>query len=174
MQVGQDVQRGTPLFRLDDRELRSQLEVKPAALRSAQADVSRLESLPRAEQVPVTEATLAEAEATAREKRSIYERLTKLKAGRAVSEQEIDTALHAMEAADADVQRAKAELALLKAGAWAPELEIARTAVLRAQSEVDAILVDLDRLTVPRIAGWRNPPSQSSPRRVCSRRRRSP
>ena len=50
--VGQRVQAGTPLFRIDDRHLKAQFAVAEAQLTSAQAALARLEQQPRPEELP--------------------------------------------------------------------------------------------------------------------------
>src|SRR5262245_28741429 len=55
VQVGQFVEAGAPLFRLDDRALRAELKSREADLASAKASLARLRSQPRAEEVPIAE-----------------------------------------------------------------------------------------------------------------------
>src|SRR4051812_33313239 len=62
VQVGDVVKAGTPLFRIDDRELAARLQIENAAVSAARAEVARLESLPRVEDVPPAEARVAAAE----------------------------------------------------------------------------------------------------------------
>ena len=61
--VGGKVQPGTELFELDDRQLRSELNFRQAAVDAAQAELTRLENQPRAEQLEMVQASLSEAEA---------------------------------------------------------------------------------------------------------------
>ena len=62
VEVGQDVTRGTPLFRIDERQLRADLAVREAMLASAEAEWGRLEQQPRAEELPGSAAGVREAE----------------------------------------------------------------------------------------------------------------
>src|SRR5262245_14618537 len=50
--VGKHVKAGQPLFRVDDRDLRSQLQVAEAQLALAEARLARLERQPRPEELP--------------------------------------------------------------------------------------------------------------------------
>ena len=54
----------------------------------------------------------------------------------------------AAKAAAARVDQAKADLALLRAGAWQPDIEIARAEVLEAQRQVERVQTDIDRTVV--------------------------
>src|SRR5262245_12319994 len=58
VRVGQKVTAGTPLFRLDDRAVRAELEVREAALASARAGYDRVVSEPRGEDVEASAARL--------------------------------------------------------------------------------------------------------------------
>src|SRR5689334_3468165 len=61
--VGDEVEAGAPLFRLDDRDLRADLAVRKAALEAAQAKLARLKEAPRVEEIPPAEARVSAAEA---------------------------------------------------------------------------------------------------------------
>ena len=61
--VGMKLQPGTPLFRLDDRQLQADLDFRQAAVEAARAELTRLENQPRAEQLEMVQASLSEAEA---------------------------------------------------------------------------------------------------------------
>src|SRR5258707_15323948 len=49
VEVGQEVVKGAPLFRIDERQLRADLAVREASLASADAQLRRLEQQPRPE-----------------------------------------------------------------------------------------------------------------------------
>src|SRR5262249_26378991 len=63
VKVGQKVTKGEPLFRLDDRHLQAERQFREAALQAARAQLARLESMPRPEEVPASEARVREAQA---------------------------------------------------------------------------------------------------------------
>ena len=63
VKVHDKVATGDPLFKLDDRQLKADLEVRKAAVQSARAELLRLEGQPRKEQLPSFEAAVTEAEA---------------------------------------------------------------------------------------------------------------
>ena len=148
VQVGQRVRAGDPLFRLDDRQHRAELAVREAALASAQAELQRLERMPRPEEIPVREAQVAEAQAQLEDMRYQYERVQQLVKQNAASLDEQVRRRQAYLAAESRLAQARSELALLMAGAWESDKEVARAAVARAQAQVDKARTELERLIV--------------------------
>ncbi|MCE9531887.1 MAG: efflux RND transporter periplasmic adaptor subunit [Planctomycetes bacterium] len=140
--------RGTPLFRLDDRQLRSELHVRQAALISAKATLARLESMPRTEEVPPLEARVRESEALLNDARDQYVRSQQLLKNRAVGEEEVIRRRNAVAVAEAQLAKSDAELKLLKTGAWQFEKEIARANVSQAEQLVKQTMTEIERLTV--------------------------
>src|SRR5262249_51731943 len=63
VEVGQEVAKGTPLFRVDDRALQAQLKVQQANLAAAEAQLAKLQAMPRTEEVPPAEAKVRAARA---------------------------------------------------------------------------------------------------------------
>lgn len=148
VRAGDRVQSGQPLFRVDDRQLKADLKARDAALEAARAEVKRLEQMPRPEEIPVSEAKVAEAKARLAEKEDLLARGRKLMAARAIGKEEWIHHEQEFSAAAHQLAQARAADELLKAGAWGPDLDIARAAVAQAEAEVEKIKVELERLTV--------------------------
>jgi HlyD family secretion protein len=147
VKVGQHVPAGAPLFRLDDRQLRAEREYRQAALRSAQAQLAKLEAMPRAEELPASEAKAREAQANVEEEDDLFRRSRAL--GRvAVGEEEMVKRRQSLQMARQQLAKAQADLELLKAGAWKPEKEVAQAAVEMARAQLRQTEVELDRLIV--------------------------
>jgi len=146
--VGDVVEAGAPLFRVDDRERAAQLGVKAALLAQAAADLERLEALPRAEDVPVAEARVTETETLLADATKQLGLADSLEDKRALSVQEWDRRRFAVAAAEARAAAARSELAKLRAGTWGPELAVSKARVAAAQAEVDAARVEVERLIV--------------------------
>src|SRR3954470_18703797 len=146
--VGDTVKAGAELFRIDDRELKATLGVREAALLSAKAELERLKNQPRPEEIPLAEAKVREAQATLENNKIVLAKWQRVEDPRAVSPEELRQAKLGVEIADAKVKQFQADLALLKAGAWGPDKDIAKARVASAQAQVDAAKTDLDRLTV--------------------------
>ena len=154
--VGDTVRPGQALFRLDDRQLRAELTVRQAFLESAQATLDKLESTPRPEELPPLRARVAEMVAGLDDQTKQLARLRKL--GVAASEDELTRREAGVAIATAQLERAKADLALNEAGAWKLDKLVARAAVRQAQSQVNQTETELKRLTVtaPRL-NWNGP-----------------
>ena len=73
-QLGQRVVAGTPLFRVDDRHLKSQLRTLEANLKLAEAQLERIEQMPRPEEIPPSVAKVKEAEANRRRLKDLMDR----------------------------------------------------------------------------------------------------
>jgi HlyD family secretion protein len=148
VKVGDDVTPGTPLFRLDDRDLLAELAVRRAALATAKSELTRLEAEPRKEKVPVLIAQVNEAKAAVARETDALKRAEETFARKVTTEQELIARREALAAAQANLERTEADLNLLKAGAWEYDRDIARAGVGRAEAEVAKIETELDRLIV--------------------------
>jgi multidrug resistance efflux pump len=104
--------------------------------------------MPRAEDVPPAEARVAEAEAQLADAQNRVALAESVEDSRAISVEEVDRRRHEREAADARVSQARAELALLQAGAWQADVEVARAEEAAAEAQVLAMEIELERLVV--------------------------
>jgi len=148
VKVGDQVRAGQKLFSLDDRDLQAELAVRWRSLDVAQAQLEKLLRAPRPEEVPVAEARVAEAEQTLADA-SVQQRLIEsVTDRRAVREEDLQRRRIATKAAEARLRQTQADLALLRAGAWAQDISIARAQVALAEREVQRLRTDIDRLTV--------------------------
>lgn len=147
---GDEVAAGTPLFTLDDRQLKAELAAREAELALARARLARLEQAPRPEEIPAVRAQVAEAQANlddARRRLASAESAAAAGDSRAVSREDLTGRRAAAQAAEARLNRAKADLKLLEAGTWKPDLEIAKNEVRQAEARAGQVRVDLDRLS---------------------------
>lgn len=147
-QLGKPVVAGTPLFRVDDRHLQAQLRVQQASLRAAEAQFSRLEKMPRPEEVPISEAKVMAATAARRRAEDQAKRLERLKDSEAVSESDVIAAQAEFDEANQELVQAEAETALLKAGAWEEDKSVAAAAVQQAQAAVEQTKTEIERCIV--------------------------
>lgn len=146
--VGQQVEVGASLFTLDDRDLQARLAVDRTALAVAESKLGRLMALPRAEDLPPARARLAEAQSKQHDAEDMLARALAVKDARAISGEELTKRRHEAAAAAARAEQAAAELALLEAGAWKPDVEIALAERDAARAQALASEVELERLTV--------------------------
>jgi multidrug resistance efflux pump len=146
--VGMHVKAGTPLFRVDDRNLRAERAFAAASLEAARAELAKLEVMPRPEDVPVSEAKVRAARAQRALQQDQFERARRLLPSRAISEEDYRYRQLALEEARQQLARAEAEHALLQAGAWKPDKVIARAAVAKTEARLAQLDTDLERTIV--------------------------
>jgi multidrug resistance efflux pump len=146
--VGQRVKAGDPLFRVDDRHLKAQLAYQEATLAAARAQLSKLEQQPRPEELPPSAAKVGTALANVRLQEDLAERARQLRPSGAMPAEEATQRLLSLEASRQQLAQAEAEYALLKAGAWKPDIDIARAAVAQAEAQVQQTRTELDRALV--------------------------
>jgi HlyD family secretion protein len=146
--VGDRVRAGAVLFELDDREQLAELGVRRAEADAARARLARLAALPRPEDVPPAEAKVAAAQAMHDDAQRQLEMARSVQDARAVSAEVITGRQYAAAHAAADLADEQAQLQLLRAGAWEPDLAEARAGVASAEARVAQTEILLDRLKV--------------------------
>jgi multidrug resistance efflux pump len=134
------------LFELDDRQLLAELTARQASLANAKAQLTRLEMMPRPEDLPPLNAKVAECKANLDDKVAMYERV-KMN-GSVISIEELNNRKAAAAVALAQYDKAVADLKLSEAGAWKHDTLVAQSAVAQAQSLCDQTQVELKRLQV--------------------------
>jgi multidrug efflux pump subunit AcrA (membrane-fusion protein) len=147
VKAGDRVQQGQKLFSLDDRDLQGDLRVKRSALEAARARLAKLEEEPRAEDVPPAEARVREAQANLADAEVQMRLIESVTDRRAVREEDVQRRRLAYKAAQARLAEAGAKLALLKAGAWAPDIAVAKSEVAQAEAQLKLVETNIDRLT---------------------------
>ena len=148
VKAGDRVRSGQKLFSVDDRDLRADLESKRAALENARAQLAKLEAQPRPEEIPPAEAKVAEAKAQLADAAVQVRLIESVTDPRAVKKEDVLRRRLAYQAAQARVDQAEKDLALLKAGAWAPDKAIAQAQVKQAEAAVRQDEINLERLTM--------------------------
>jgi multidrug resistance efflux pump len=147
-QPGQRVRAGTPLFRLDDRQLQAELKVRETALAVAEAQHSRQEQLPRAEELPPRAARVREAQANLLAQEDQLKRARESAHRQAVAVEELVRREQSVQMAREQLAQAQAEHDLLKAGAWEADKAISYASVLQARAQLEQTRAELDRLVV--------------------------
>ena len=122
---GQQVRKGIPLVVIDDSIQRSTTEQQKSAAEAAHAMLEELKAEPRKEtldvaiaQVAAAEATLKNAQDTLRKTQTSYEMDS-----RSVSKDALDSAINAEAVAQANVEVARKQRELTKAGAWVFDIQ---------------------------------------------------
>lgn len=146
--VGMNVKKGTPLLQFDDRELQANLTIQQFAYDNALARLHKLEAEPRSEDVSAALAVLKSSEIQVAQAKSQYEMVQGLQDTRALSQEEINRRRFNYEESLAKLQQAKADYDKIKAGAWKPDLEIARLEALQAKANVERVNTDIERTII--------------------------
>jgi HlyD family secretion protein len=146
--VGDAVQRGQPLLKIDTRDLEAQLMQRKAMLAAEQSSLAQLKAQPRAEDIPPAEARLASARADLGDAQAKLDAYLSISDKRAITEEELTRRSYAVEAAKARFDEQEAALAKLKAGAWQPDVDVAVARVRAAEADLQAVEVEIDRRSI--------------------------
>lgn len=148
VKAGDRVNTGQSLFSLDDRDLKAELLTRQATVDAARSRLEKLEQSPRPEEIPAAEARVREAEAALADARVQQKLIESVSDRRAIREEDLQRRRLAALGAAARLEEAKAALALLKSGAWAPDLKIAKAEMIAAEATVKRLQTDIERLTM--------------------------
>jgi HlyD family secretion protein len=148
VKTGDRVSKGASLFTLDDRDLRAELALRKTALDVARTRLARLETAPRPEEIPAAEAKVHEAEASLADATNQQRLIESVADKRAIREEDVLKRQEATKMAAARLAEAQATLALLKAGTWTQDIQVARSEVANSEAQVRRTEADLDRLTM--------------------------
>src|SRR5713226_10335532 len=148
VKAGDRVGKGARLFSIDDRDLQAELSLRRSSLAMSQAKLDKLLRSPRPEEIPPAEAKVKEAEQQYQDADVQLKLIESVRDKRAIRDEDLQRRRIAVKTAAARVDQAKADLALLKAGAWQPDIEIARAQVAEAQRQVERVEADINRTTV--------------------------
>jgi multidrug resistance efflux pump len=148
VKAGDRVAQGAKLFSIDDRDLQAELALRKSTLAMAEAKLNKLLRSPRPEEIPPAEARVREAEEQLHDAEVQLSLIESVRDKRAIRDEDLLRRRIAVKAADARWEQAKSDLALLKAGAWQPDLEIERAEVEQARSSMVRVQADIDRTLV--------------------------
>jgi len=148
VKVGDEVEAGAPLFKLDDRDTRAELAVRRSAVASARARLERLKSAPRAEEIPPAEARVVAAEAVLGDLRNQVTLWESVADKRAVTVEDLQRRKFAVAAQEARLAESKASLLLLKAGSWKPDIQVAEAELAAAEAQAAQTETEISRLVV--------------------------
>ncbi|MDH3430199.1 MAG: HlyD family efflux transporter periplasmic adaptor subunit [Gammaproteobacteria bacterium] len=142
---GAEVSAGDVLLRQDASRAHARLAEAEAALGQAQARLDELVRGPRSEQITAARATVAGAADELAFRQSDYARVQQIYAQHLASDELLDRAKAALDAAKANNQLRRAQLQELLSGTTIEELAQAGHAVEQAVARRDLVAVDLQR-----------------------------
>ena len=148
VQPGEIVQKGAPLFRVDTRDLLARTKEAEATRAVAVANFNRLIHEPRPEDIPPLEARVKQAQMRLSDEFSQYNLFQNVSDKRAISFNEYNQRKYAARIAKFELEQAKADLDLLKAGAWIEDVKVANQQIEEADARLGFAETDLERATV--------------------------
>ncbi|MDP1880063.1 MAG: hypothetical protein Q8K60_03885 [Parachlamydiaceae bacterium] len=148
VRVGNKIKTGDVLFTLEAHDLEADLFSREVEYENAVAQLKKLESLPREEDIAIADAQFKAAETEYELAKSQFERVDGLQNSGAMSQEQVNNKKYAFEIAGAKYEQAKADLTKAKLGAWGPDLEIAKLQVKQSQALVQRVQSDLERTIV--------------------------
>ncbi len=145
---GERVKKGDALLVLEDKDLKANLKSQQLAYDAAEARVKRLESMPRQEEAAAAEAAMQSARAEIEAAKSQYDMVQDLPDPRSISQEEKNRRLFNLRQAQAKWQQAEAEWNKIKAGAWEPDIAIARLEAQQAEAAIQSTKAELQKTVV--------------------------
>ncbi len=145
---GNAVDKGDPIARLDDREYRLQRERAEAGKAAADARYAMMLKGPRGQEIDQALAAVDTANSDFAMQQTELARIRELHHQKVVSQSELDRVNMAFESSRGTRDRATAQLAMLKEGTRAEELEEARARVREAEKSVALAELQLSRCTL--------------------------
>ena len=139
------VDKGEPIARLDDREYRLQVERASAARAAADARYRLVVKGPRGQDIDQALAAVEAAESVLDTTRRDFDRAKQLYQTQVVSRAEFDRGNTAFTGAQAAVDQARAQLAILKEGARTEEIEEARARLRETENALAIAELNLSR-----------------------------
>ncbi|MEQ8848795.1 HlyD family efflux transporter periplasmic adaptor subunit [Botrimarina sp.] len=148
VEVGDRVERGGPLLRLDDRRARLAVRSAEAELASAQAELDRLLNGARSHEREEARALRQATSVRLNQAKTNLDRLVRLERQSAVSGQEADDARANVENLVAQLAAADARVAMLEAPARDDEVRLARARIAAAEANVEVARLALEKTTI--------------------------
>lgn len=145
---GQHVKKGDLLLQIDSRDYEIALQIAKAKLAKAQADLEKLLSWERDEEISRLVAMQTEAVARLEQAKRNRNRLEKLLPNHAISESEFEESETEVTAAAAAVDSATAIVEQAKAGPTSEEIAVQRALVDQAQAEIKQKEIELSKATI--------------------------
>ena len=142
---GDKVRAGQPLFQLDTREAEADVRVHQAMLDASEAQLERLEQMPRKEELPPVTAQINEAKANLRQKEDAMRRSKRLVDSGAVADEEYVQNALSVDSFRAKLSYLEAQDQLLRAGAWTADKQVSRASVEQARSQFEQAQTELER-----------------------------
>jgi multidrug efflux pump subunit AcrA (membrane-fusion protein) len=148
VKVGEKVKKGDILFTLENSDLKAELAAQEEAYRIGMTRLHRLQAYPRSEDLEIAIAGEKGAQAELELARHQYEMILGLLDPRAVSQEERNRRFYQYQQAEAKWRQAQADANKVRAGTWAPDLEVARLQAQQALANANRVKAEIQRTIV--------------------------
>ncbi len=145
---GDVVQEGQVLARLDDREIRAQLEQAKATKKAAEARLEQALTGSRPEEISRAQAAVEQAEATMRTTRLTLDRAIELNRTGVFAKQALDDAQNAYDVAVAQAKVARQNYELARIGPRKEEIELARAQAAESEATIRWLEAQLENTVI--------------------------
>lgn len=138
--VNDQVKKGDILFQLNDQELQANLRVRQKKYKGALANLQRLESIPREEDLTIAQEAFNKAQA------SFNESIMDYCMARSCANKQMRCKLwYKYQQAEAEFFAAQAQYEKVRSGTWQPDLKMARFEVEQAKANIEALDAEVDQ-----------------------------
>jgi HlyD family secretion protein len=148
VEMGDKIEKGQILVRLEDDEYRAAVEQQQGQLDNAKAKLAELEAGSRPEEIMTAQAAVDKSQAEFDSAKTDYNRIADLGASHSVPQQQIDDALSLMNSKRAVLDSDKQQLALAKLGPRKEEIDAQRGTVRQLAGGLALAQVDLDNTVI--------------------------
>ncbi len=148
VEMGDRIEKGQPLVRLEDDEYKARLAPEQGQLDAARAQLAELEAGSRAEEIAMALAELNVARAELDTATRSLRRLTEMTGMQAVSRQELDDAETLLAARTAAVEVKQQKLDLAKAGTRKEQIDAQRAIITQLEGGVALAMVELTNTVI--------------------------
>ena len=148
VEMGDRVEKGQMLVRLEDDEYRARTMQAQGQLDNAKARLAELEAGSRPQEIAQAQAQLDQIKVELAAARRNYKRLQDVKTVQAISQNEIDDAQSLVDSRQAQVDAAAQQFALIKEGPRKEQIAAQKATVSQLQGNLDMAMVDQDNTVI--------------------------
>ena len=148
VEMGDKIQKGEVLVRLEDDEYRARVAQEQGQLDNAKAKLAELEAGSRPQEIATVKATLDKSLAELAVAETNFKRVADLKATRAVSNQQVDDAEALVASRKAQVDSDRQQYELSKVGPRKEQIDAQKGTVRQLEGGLALAMVDLDNTVI--------------------------
>jgi HlyD family secretion protein len=148
VEMGQQVEKGEVIVRLEDDEYKARVAQAKAQLESAKARLAELKAGMRPQEIAQSQAQLDQTKIELENAKRVYNRLRAVTGTRTISQSEMDDAEAMVRMRQAQVDYAQQQVDLMKAGTRAEQIAAQEANVAQAEATLTTAMIDLDNTII--------------------------